>query len=70
MVKWKAEGEQFFAAKATGACGLYKLAVEWISEDHWNWVVWQTEDTARDGVAGSAEAAMARAESALSELDG
>ena len=69
MLEWKAEGEQFFAAKARGPCGIYKLTVEQIPDSGWDWVVWLSEGMSREGVAESVEAAMAKAESALSELD-
>ena len=68
-MEWKAEGEEFFAAKAHGSCGFYKLTVEQLPDSGWEWVVWLSEGMSRGGVAESMEAAMAKAESTVSELD-
>jgi len=68
-VEWKAEGTQFFAAKTPGARGIYKLTVEQLPDSGWEWVVWLSEGVSRDGVTESATAAMAEAESGLSQLD-
>ncbi len=69
LLRWKAEGEQFFAARALGARGIYKLTVEQLPDPGWEWMVWLSERVSRHGVAESATTAMAKAESGLSELD-
>lgn len=69
MLDWKPEGDQFFAAKTPGARGIYKLAVEQLPDSGWEWVVWLSESVSRDGVTVSVTAAIAKAESGVSELD-
>jgi hypothetical protein len=67
-MKWHADRSQFFTARAFAPQGTYNLSVERLPGPGWDWVTWRSLDAVLDGVAETAEAAMIKAEAAVSEL--